>query len=299
MQAQPVNIMSKLESMLPFLTGKEKRVGEFVLKHCQEVLSLALKEMAARTKVSEATIIRFCRKLGCKGYADFKLALSANLSLTHYNENSDLILEKILDGDPPGTVLKKISSFVITSIQTTVDIIDPVELDKAVRLIRETSQKNHRIYISAMGASSVLAKQMQGMFMRLMIPTIYYEDVHLQLESMLNISEDDLLICFTALGRSAQSHQYIDIANKQKAKVVLITQFGNQQLANKADATLFVSAVENNVRLISHIAVMVESLVAYTLFLSIALEDLPKIQNEVKEKNRVFMELGYTVSEHP
>ena len=210
-----------------------------------------------------------------------------------------MILEKILDTDAPGTVLKKISSFVITSIQTTVDIIDPVELDKAVRLIRETSRKNHRIYISAMGASGVLAKQMQTMLMRLKIPTIYYEDVHLQLESTLNISEDDLLICFTALGRSAQSHQYIDIANEQKAKVVLITQFGNQQLANKADATLFVSAVENNVRLISHIAIMVESLVAYTLFLSMALEDLPKIQNEVKEKNRVFMELGYTVNEHP
>lgn len=294
---QAINIMSSLESLMPFLSAKEKKLGEFILGNKQEILSMTLKKLSLQAEVSEATVIRFSRKLGCEGYSDFKLALSANLSADFYNENSDLILDKILPVDEPSSVLKKLSAFVITSIQSTVDIIDPQELDKAIKLIRETNESKHKIYLSGMGASSTLVKQLQIKFMRLNIPVIYYEDVHLQLESNLNMSEDDLLICFTTLGKSVQSHQFINIANQKKAKIILITQFGNQELANKSTVTLFVSAVENNLRLASHTALIVQSLIVDTLFLSLALEDLPEIQDGVREKNRIFSELGYSMSD--
>ena len=141
-------------------------------------------------------------------------------------------------------------------------------------------------------------KQLQIKFMRLNIPVIYYEDVHLQLESNLNMAEDDLLICFTTLGKSVQSHQYINIANQKKAKIILITQYGNQELASKATVTLFVSAVENNLRLASHTALIVQSLIVDTLFLSLALDNLPEIQEGVAEKNRIFSELGYNMNDY-
>ena len=295
---QAVNVISSLESMMPFLSSKEKKLGEYILQHRQEILSLTLKDLSLQAAVSEATVIRFARKLGCEGYSDFKLSLSANLSANFYNENSDLILDKIVSSDTPDVVLKKLSAFVMTSIQSTVDIIDSQELDAAIRLIKETKESGHKIYLSGLGASSTLVKQLQIKFMRLNIPVIYYEDVHLQLESNLNMEEDDLLICFTTLGKSVQSHQYINIASQKKAKIILITQFGNQELANKSTVTLFVSAVENNLRLASHTALIVQSMIVDTLFLSLALEDLPKIQDGVAEKNRIFSELGYNMNEH-
>ena len=245
---QAVNIISSLESVMPFLSAKEKKLGNYVLQHRADILSLTLKDLSLQAEVSEATIIRFARKLGCEGYSDFKLSLSANLSADFYNENADMILDKILPGDSPNTVLKKLSAFVMTSIQSTVDIIDSQALEKAITLIRETNAKKNKIYLSGLGASSTLVKQLQIKFMRLDIPVIYYEDVHLQLESSLNMGEDDLLICFTTLGKSVQSHQYIQIANQKKTNIILITQFGNQELAAKATVTLFVSAVENNLR---------------------------------------------------
>ena len=91
-----------------------------------------------QAEVSEATVIRFARKLGCEGYSDFKLSLSANLSANFYNENSDMILDKIMPTDTPDSVLKKLSAFIVTSIQSTTDIIDSQELGKAIKLIRDT-----------------------------------------------------------------------------------------------------------------------------------------------------------------
>ena len=278
---QAVNIISSLESVMPFLSAKEKKLGNYVLTHSQEILSLTLKDLSLQAEVSEATVIRFARKLGCEGYSDFKLSLSANLSANFYNENSDMILDKIMPTDTPDSVLKKLSAFIVTSIQSTTDIIDSQELDKAIKLIRDTNEHKRKIYLSGLGASSTLVKQLQIKFMRLNIPVIYYEDVHLQLESNLNMAEDDLLICFTTLGKSVQSHQYI-----------------NQELASKATVTLFVSAVENNLRLASHTALIVQSLIVDTLFLSLALDNLPEIQEGVAEKNRIFSELGYNMNDY-
>lgn len=294
---QGVNMMLNLESVMPFLSIKEKKLGRFVLEHRQEILPMTLKGLSIKSGVSEATIIRFARRLGCDGYSDFKLSLSANLSADLHNENSDLILDKIVPTDDPNTVLKKLSVFMITSIQSTADIIDKKELNKAIRLIQKTSDHNHNIYLSGMGANSTLVKQLQTKLMRLHISAIYYEDIHLQLESNLNMTENDLLICFTTLGKSMQTRQFINIANQKKANVILITQFGNQELASKATVTLFVSAVENNLRLASHVALIVQSLLIDTLFLALALKRLPEIQKDVAEKNRIFAELGYYAGE--
>ena len=144
---QAVNIISSLESVMPFLSAKEKKLGNYVLSHKQEILSLTLKDLSLQAEVSEATVIRFARKLGCEGYSDFKLSLSANLSANFYNENSDMILDKIEPTDTPDSVLKKLSAFIITSIQSTTDIIDSQELDKAIKLIRTTNEHKRKIYL--------------------------------------------------------------------------------------------------------------------------------------------------------
>lgn len=295
---QVKNVIQRLEQMMPFMSEKEKRISRFILENRQKILSMALKEFSIKTNVSEATIIRFARKIGCDGYADFKLMLSASLSADSVNEKIDPIMKTIQTTDSPGEILKKLSALTISSIQSTVDIIDERQLEYAVKLIQEAYESNHKIYLSGMGASAGPVKDLIIKFMRLNIPVIYHEDVHIQLESTLNMEEGDLLICFTTLGRSIQSHQYIDIANRKKANVILITQFGNQELEKKATATLSVAAVEDKRRLASQSALIVQSLIVNVLFVSLALRMLPELQNKIEEKNLVFEEFGYLASDY-
>ena len=295
---QVKNLISRLEQMMPFMSEKEKRIARFVLENRQQVLSLTLKEISTKTEVSEATIIRFARKIGCDGYADFKIALSASLSTNSVNEKSDPMFRTIQQTDSPGVILEKISALTISSIYSTIDIIDKQQLAEAVKLIRKTHESHHRIYLSGSGASAGPVKEMIIKFMRLNIPVIYHEDSHIQLESNLNMEENDLLICFTTLGRSIQSHQYIDIANQKKAKVILITQFGNLELEKQATVTLSVASLEDRRRLVSQTALIVQSLIVNTLFTSLALEKLPELENKIEEKNIIFDELGYIAGDH-
>ena len=54
----------------------EKKVADFLLLHAGEVLPYSIRELAAASDSSEATVVRFSRRLGFAGYRDLKLALA-------------------------------------------------------------------------------------------------------------------------------------------------------------------------------------------------------------------------------
>ena len=61
-------------------TKTEKKLIDSVMKmEKSDIVYLSITELSARLKVAEATIVRFCKKLGYKGFQDFKLSLSQEL----------------------------------------------------------------------------------------------------------------------------------------------------------------------------------------------------------------------------
>lgn len=66
---------SRLKTTHTGLTDKGKRLNDFVLEHPTRVVFMTIKELAAATGVSEATVFRFVKKLGYDGYNDFLFEL--------------------------------------------------------------------------------------------------------------------------------------------------------------------------------------------------------------------------------
>ena len=54
----------------------EKRVADWLFSHSGEVLPYSITDLASMCKSSEATIVRFSKRLGCTGYQDLKLTLA-------------------------------------------------------------------------------------------------------------------------------------------------------------------------------------------------------------------------------
>lgn len=286
---QESKLLSQLKSMMTFLSKAEQTLGQFILQHPEETLSMTTKELSQNSGVSEATLIRFTKKLGFNGYTEFKLNLSADLASAQHQS----ILMNVTEGDSPLEIYQKLASFTKTSIDATERTLESDSIAKAVDLIYETHKQGRRIYLSGVGGSSILAQALRIKLMRLDIPSIVFEDVHLQLEAVINMKKDDLIICFTTLARSAQNHQFIRLANQRNAKAILITQFGNQRLADQATVTLYTSCIENNFRLTNQTSILVQLMIIDTLFLALALKDLPKIVKDVEDAKEIFDELGY------
>ncbi|WP_281771737.1 MurR/RpiR family transcriptional regulator [Faecalitalea cylindroides] len=285
------DLLLRIESSMPFLSKSEKKVGEYILNNPKKVAHMSTQSLSTACQVSEPTLIRFTRKLGFNGYREFKLQLSANL-VSKQLENTPV---RVDINDSAQEIYEKLTAFTIASLKSTVNTIDGNDLETAANYIYLASQKKHQIFLSGMGASTVLIKEFQIKMMRLNIQTVFYEDIHLRLEACTNLKKDDLFICFTTLGSSKENYELIDIAHSRNAKIIIITQYGNSKTSEKADITLYTSVIENNLRLASQTSIVLQSMIIDTIFLIIALKDYKTISKDVQETKELFHRLGHTV----
>ena len=72
-------LIMKIRSFLPEMSQAEKRIAQNVLANPREIVQMSITELAARSKVSDATVVRFCRRLGMQGYQEMKVTLAQDL----------------------------------------------------------------------------------------------------------------------------------------------------------------------------------------------------------------------------
>ena len=65
-----------INSIYPSLRNSEKQVAEYILKHPEDVLQYSLRELAVQIGVSETSVIRFCKGIGCTGFSELKLKIA-------------------------------------------------------------------------------------------------------------------------------------------------------------------------------------------------------------------------------
>ncbi len=61
------------------LNELELSVYQYVTQHPSAVPYMRIRELAAEAHVSTTTVLRFCKKIGCDGYAEFKLRMKQDL----------------------------------------------------------------------------------------------------------------------------------------------------------------------------------------------------------------------------
>lgn len=61
-------------------TQTEKQLIDFILAYPRIAVNLSLEALSQECFVSQASVIRFCKKLGMKGFSEFKIQLASELS---------------------------------------------------------------------------------------------------------------------------------------------------------------------------------------------------------------------------
>ena len=60
------------------LNDLEMQVYQFIIKHREGVSYMTIRELAEQAGVSTTTVLRFCRKMGCEGWSEFRIRLRLN-----------------------------------------------------------------------------------------------------------------------------------------------------------------------------------------------------------------------------
>lgn len=74
--------------MIASFNELETSLYNYISKNSEKVAYMRIRELADETHVSTATILRFCRKINCEGFSEFKVKLKMYLE-----ENKKTILK--------------------------------------------------------------------------------------------------------------------------------------------------------------------------------------------------------------
>ncbi len=236
LQASPGSaILGQIRRARSELSPAELRVADHVLAHPRAVLNDPIAEIARAANVSQPTVIRFCRSLGCEGLSDFKLRLASGLTgtvpVTHTQvTSSDSMLEmgaKVL-GNTASSILQMRSH------------LNRDTMDRAIALLLGAS----RVEFYALGHYSVVAQDAQFKFLRFGMPCGAYTDPRLQLLAADVLRPGDVAVIISSGGKLPELLAVVDKVQQRGGRVVAIT--ANQSpLAKKADAALIVDHIED------------------------------------------------------
>lgn len=218
----PTDLRERIRAARPSLSPAERQVADWVLRQPGTVLSLPVAAIAREAGVSQPTVIRFCRSMGCHGLSDFKLRLAQG------NVARDTAPARIVS--PSGT---RVLQNAIDALTTLQDRFDPRTLDAAVALVDSA----HRIDLYGFGSSGVVALDAQTKFFRYGIPANAYSDPYLVSMSLNVLQAGDVVIAISKSGALPELQTAVERVRELGVRVIAVTAPGSP-LAALADVVL-------------------------------------------------------------
>lgn len=216
------------------LRRSEQKVADRVLRQPQFVTQMSITALAAASGVSEPTVVRFCRGVGCDGFSDFKIRLAQSLVT-----GVAPIHRGIEPSDSIADLLSKIVDSTVGALTRLADNLDFAMVERAIDAVAGA----RKVEFYGVGASGAVAVDAQHKFFRLDIPSLAYSDPHLQTMSASILGAGDVVVAISHSGRSPSVVESARLAGESGATVIAITSSGSP-LAEVAEIPLCVDAPE-------------------------------------------------------
>jgi glucokinase len=210
-------------------------VADLVLAQPRSTLNDPIATIAKAAQVSQPTVIRFCRSLGCEGLSDFKLRLASGLTGT-----IPVMHTQVTGEDSMLELGAKVLDNTASSILQLRDQLNRDTIDRAVELLTQAL----RVEFHAVGHYGAVADDAQFKFLRLGVPSASYTDARLQRLAAGVMQPRDVAVLISSSGRTDDLLAVADAARERGAAVIAITE-GNSPLARRADVALIVDHVED------------------------------------------------------
>lgn len=217
------NILERYDDM----TSVERTVADYFLKNERE-MDFSSRNISIVLHVSEATLSRFAKKCGYKGYREF---------IFDYEKE----LKKEMQEQGVSALTRKVRKTYEKLMEDSFQLLDERKVEKAAVLMSSHS----RVLVCGMGSSGYAAREFQLRFMRLGMDIQALTDSQMIQMSVALMNEQTLLIAITLSGRTTEILEVVQAAREKGAKVILITASRDTALQSKCDLMFQVAATKN------------------------------------------------------
>lgn len=209
-------------------TKSDTKISDYITANKEKVIYHSLTEMAEACGVAEATLLRFFRKLDFKGFQDFKLMLTQEISSETPEIEDDSFIGRVKNN-------------VIQVITDTSEVIQEDVLDAAIEKIEHSKD----VVIFGIGSSGIAAMDMQNRLMRIGKNAIVITDSHFQIMRAASMTKDTVVIAVSLTGSTKDIVDAVSASKASGATVIALTSYTKSPLTKFADIVLLSSAKES------------------------------------------------------
>jgi glucokinase len=217
------------------LSTAEQRVADLVLAEPRSVLSDPIVDIARRAGVSQPTVVRFCRSLGCAGLSDFKLKLASGLTGTIPVSHT-----QVRRTDSPLELGSKVLDNTAAALLKLRESLNSAAVDRAI----EKLVAARRIDFYAVGNYAVVANDAQLKLLHFGRPTMALTDARLQAVAVRTLTADDVVVAFSGSGKITDLVKAVDAAVETGAFVIAICP-SQSPLAKRASLAIAIDHSED------------------------------------------------------
>jgi DNA-binding MurR/RpiR family transcriptional regulator len=231
------DIISVIRQSAPGLSPSEQRVAMALLADVEFAIHASNAELARSARVSEPTVTRFSRSVGCRGVRDLKVRLAQAMAVG-----------RIYVELPPhvGTDLarpalwRSVFQEIRRAIAAAEEGLRKEDIERAAEAISRCSKL---AAFGVGGGSTLAAMEVQNRFFRLGIAVSHASDPSLMRMIAATLGQDDVVIAISTTGAATEVIEAASIAKQYGALVVAITR-PQSRLASIADIALGVYVPE-------------------------------------------------------
>jgi RpiR family carbohydrate utilization transcriptional regulator len=225
----------RLRGLYPSLKTALRKVADVILKQPEMAIYASVNEVAAAAAVSEATVMRFCRILGFKGFQDFKIALAREMVIPSARYH-----EVVSGGEDDAAVVRGVFQTNESALQDTLEILEIGAIQEAARLLLAARE----IVVVGVSGSGPAVAYTSNRLLLLGLKACSYLDFYLMLMAASLLTPEDVVLAISNLGTTREVLETVGIAREKGAKVICITNNSLSPLARASSPALITASRE-------------------------------------------------------
>lgn len=265
-------LIAAIKEQMDFLTDAEKKVAQYITNNYQDVIYFTVSELADQSGSSEATIVRFCKSMGYRGFQDFKINVAkyTSDSLSGAPENLEL-------DDTPAAIKRKVFNSRIQALTDTQSVLSDKEFERAVDMLEQAD----RIEIFGAGASAYVAMDMKHKFLKCGMKCGVDLDADTQVMSASLLKKGDVAIGISYSGRSYITIRSLRLAKERGATTITLTGHARSPILKVSDVVLFTTAKETLYKSEAFASRIAEITVLDALLMAVSMRKYEDTQNAI------------------
>src|SRR5690606_17909820 len=182
-------VKDKIHGKYNSLPKNQQRIAEYFIDNFDRIPFLSVHEVSKATSSSVASIVRFAQRTGFRGFSELRDSIAGSLQDQLTKKDIFPLLEKNSED-----LLTSVANLDIKNINDTLNLIEPDNFNKAVKLIL----KSKRVYTAGLGISYLLAELLAYQLTQVAVDaSVFKHSYALFHQQILIMNSDDLVIAFS------------------------------------------------------------------------------------------------------